>query len=122
MTAVAGLFSCAMSKLDSLRAALAALGLGRQNEELLLAGMLLVLSCIPLASTFDNSRVLGRWLFGTAGAFAWVMALALMVTGFRLVDPDGGFATATAPLLLPAILGCVASSWLGNIAALRQRI
>ncbi len=102
-------------------AALAAFGLGRQNEELLLAGMLLVLSCIPLSCTFDNSRALGRWLFGAVGSFAWVMALALVVTGFRLVDPDGGFATATAPLLLPAVLGCVASSWLGNIAALRQR-
>ena len=101
--------------------ALAAAGLGLHRGDWLIAGLLLVFSCIPLACTFDNSRALGRWLFGTAGSFAWVTALALLVIGFRLVDPDGGFATITAPLVLPSIIICAASSWLGNIAALRQR-
>ncbi|MBK8478746.1 MAG: tetratricopeptide repeat protein [Opitutaceae bacterium] len=98
-------------------AGLATFGCLAQRDAPLLAGALLVLSCIPLACTFDNSRRLGRWLFGSVSAFAWLVAALAVTVWFA---PSRSGAEVLGGLFLPALLGCVGSSWLGNVSALRQ--
>ncbi len=100
--------------------ALAAAGLALHRGEALIAGLLLVFSCIPLACTFDNTRVLGRWLFGGIAAFAWAVALASVALGAAAVADTAPLARAVDALVTPALLGCALTSWIGNIGALRQ--
>ena len=67
-----------------------------------------------------NTRVLGRWLFGSVAAFAWVVALAAAAIGAGAVAETGAMAHAVDSLLTPALLGCAVTSWIGNLGALRQ--
>ncbi len=100
--------------------ALAAAGLGLHNSNWLLAGILLVLSCIPLACTFDNQRVLGRWLFGSIATFAWLVGLATVVIGSGIISENAWLTRTVDVLLTPALIACGLTSWIGNVGALRQ--
>lgn len=102
-------------------AALAIFGCLANDAVPLIAGALLLLSCIPIACTFDNSRRLGQWLFGSVSAFAWLVALGTLALWAWPAAPGGSLDELAAGLVMPALIGCVGSSWIGNISALRQR-
>ena len=101
--------------------AVATLGFAVANDRLLLAGGLWALAALPFACTFDNTRRFGRWLFGSIGTGAWLLALteiaALYVPG-RWVDAIAG---SELSALTVVGLGCVLTTWIGNLGALRQR-
>ena len=102
-------------------AALATYGCLADRPAPLIAGVLLLLSCIPLACTFDNTRHLGRWLFGGVSTFTWLVAFGSLALWAWPPPPGGGLDELAASLFLPALIGCVGSSWIGNVGALRER-
>ncbi len=100
---------------------LAVTGFALRQNFLLLAGFMWAMAAIPLACTFDNTRQLGRWLFGTIGATAWAIALAALALPI-LPDP---VATRVATIVMDTwpmvLIACALTSWIGNLSALHQR-
>ena len=96
-------------------------GFALPNDRLLIAGMAWVFGALPLACTFDNTRRIGRWLFGAIGAVAWLAALTA-ISALLLPAAAAEAAVTVAGDALPlAILGGVVTTWLGNLNRLCER-
>jgi tetratricopeptide (TPR) repeat protein len=92
-----------------------AAGMVLSSGLLLIAGIGLVAMSFPLALTFTNESKIGSILFGTVGA------VTLLGTVLSLVSPLVPALDNLAGLIFQAgCIGCLASTWLGNIPALRK--
>lgn len=77
-----------------------------------LLGPALVAASFPLSLTFTNGSRTGSLLFGGLGA---LMILAGIIVVLPIL-PDG----AAVFLYIGALIACLASTWLGNVPALRR--
>lgn len=74
-------------------------------------GIGLIAASFPLSLTFTNESPAGRWIFGGLGG------LTILATFWMLILPS-----SQADLVIAvALIGCLASTWLGNIPALNRR-
>ncbi|MEM0896569.1 MAG: tetratricopeptide repeat protein [Verrucomicrobiota bacterium] len=88
--------------------ALIAAGFALPNlDELFTIGLALGAAAIPASMTFDNGSKAGRWLFG--GLFVGTYVMGILSLVFPSVEG----------LLLVAAVGCLFSTWLGNVESLR---
>lgn len=95
-------------------AGLAALGggFGLNSGALLTLGIGLIAQSFPFAMTFTNASQAGTWLFGTIGG---ITALGTLLLLAPFIPEAIG-----SPVFLAGCVGCLASTWLGNIPALRK--
>ena len=75
-------------------------------------GLGLIAASFPLALTFTNGSRVGAWLFG---AIAGVTLLGALLSVLPFVPEDAADGVFTV-----GCLGCLASTWLGNVSALRK--
>lgn len=100
---------------------LAVTGFVLPHDIFLVAGISFVFAAVPFACTFDNTQKLGRWLFGGIGTLAWVVAISVLTA---LVLPQGWDAkvvNAAMEVFPIALIGCVGTTWLGNVPYLHKR-
>jgi tetratricopeptide (TPR) repeat protein len=102
----------------SLCAGLAALagGLGLGNELLLTLGIGLIAQSFPLALTFTNPSRIGARLFGAIGAITALATLLSILQPITTAIPS----YFSDNLFVVGCFACLASTWLGNIPALRK--
>lgn len=96
---------------------LALLGIGLAANEgiTLTVGIGLIAQSFPLAMTFTNESTVGRWLFGSIGAVtALGTVLCLLSAVLPVLDQTAVY------VFLAGCFGCLVSTWLGNIPALRR--
>jgi len=75
-----------------------------------------IAAIFPFSMTFTNGSTIGRWLFGSVGALAMLGGfLALAGRSIPLAYQD-----SAKTLFFAAIICCLASTWLGNVRALRR--
>jgi tetratricopeptide (TPR) repeat protein len=80
------------------------------------AGIGLIAMSFPLALTFTNASKMGSILFGTIGA------ITLLGTVLSLVTPLFPTLVPIADnLFFAGCVGCILSTWLGNVPALRRQ-
>lgn len=85
------------------------------SPSLLVVGLGMVAAVFPLSMTFTNDSRVGVYVFG---AIAGVTLLGAVLTGFAELIP------ALQPMFhvfVVGAVGCLASTWLGNIRALNKR-
>jgi len=99
-----------------LAAFLAGLGMGSPNAEF--AGMGLVAASFPLSMTFTNGSRPGTWLFGTIAAVTLLGVTLSVLADYVPLIPA---ATAMQIFIIGAI-GCLLSTWIGNIRVLRRPV
>ncbi len=96
--------------------AILALGAGLAAGPVITLGLGLIAASFPLSMTFTNGSRFGTWLFGTVAAITLLGAFLQLLAGHvPLLDKnlaDAFFAIGAA--------GCLISTWLGNIPALRR--
>ena len=93
-------------------------GLSLSSEGALLAGMGLIAASFPLSMTFTNGSRPGSWLFGTLAALTLLgVALALLAPYVPFLNHE-----AAMQIFTVGAIGCLASTWLGNIRALRRPV
>ena len=80
-------------------------------DEALLLGVAGIAIAFPLSLIFTNLSVVGRWIFSALCVLAACSTILAFVYDSRF----------SADLFVAACIGCVASTWLGNIRALYQR-
>jgi hypothetical protein len=82
-----------------------------------LAGIGLIASAFPLSLTFTNASRAGSWLFGLIGGAALLTTLLVVIEDWLpIVAP-----ITVVDVFTGACVGCLASTWLGNIPALHKR-
>jgi tetratricopeptide (TPR) repeat protein len=82
---------------------------------LILAGTLIA-AAIPFAHTFTNRVPIGRWVFGTMGAFILVVGLLFTISPWvRVLDKD-----TMMTLLTAALWVWIISTWLPNWRAVHR--
>jgi tetratricopeptide (TPR) repeat protein len=91
-------------------------GLALRSSPLTDMGISCVAAVFPLSMTFTNGSRTGRWLFGSIGALA---ALSILLTLATVWLPFISQATVSN-IVAAALLGCLASTWLGNVPSLRR--
>ncbi|HYR59224.1 MAG TPA: tetratricopeptide repeat protein [Chthoniobacteraceae bacterium] len=98
-------------------AGILALGVGMalRSDLLLPAGIGLIAMSFPLAMTFTNGSKIGSILFGTLGA---VTLLATILCLVSVALPS--LAALAENIFVVGCIGSLASTWLGNISALRR--
>ena len=97
-----------------LAAFLAGLGFGSGNTEF--AGIGLIAVAFPLSMTFTNGSRIGSWLFATVAAVTlFGTALAVLSDYVPLIP-----AAAAMQIFQAGAIACLASTWLGNVRALRR--
>ena len=87
------------------------------SDTALLIGFCGIAAAFPLSLIFTNTSVLGRWVFGgvvTVAVLATVLAILAMWFPGAPSHSIGNF-------FLIGCVGCLASTWLGNIRALHKR-
>ena len=80
-------------------------------------GIGLIAASFPLSMTFTNGSRLGTWLFGTIGAITLLGAVLQLLAGHVPLIEAG----AATTLFTTGAIGCLASTWLGNVPALRRQ-
>lgn len=91
-------------------------GLGLRSSVLTEIGVTLVAATFPLSMTLTNGSRIGRWLFGSIGVVAvFSLVLVLLAARIPFIRQD-----AAANVMAAAQLMCLASTWLGNVRALRR--
>jgi Tfp pilus assembly protein PilF len=91
-------------------------GIGFGHESVVNLGLGMIAASFPLSMTFTNGSRLGTWVFGSIGAITLLGALLQLVAGrVPLIDED-----AATNLFVWGSVGCVISTWLGNVSALRR--
>ena len=79
-------------------------------------GLGLIAASFPLSMTFTNGSRPGTWLFGSVAAITLLGALLQFLAGHvPLIDAE-----AAATIFATGAIGCLLSTWLGNIPALRR--
>ncbi len=81
----------------------------------MLPGIGLIAASFPLSMTFTNGSRPGSWLFGSVAALTLLGALLSALAGY-LPSID----SAATQIFTVGAIGCLASTWLGNIPALRR--
>jgi len=81
-----------------------------------LSGIGLIAAAFPLSLTFTNPSRAGTWLFGMIGAATLLATLLIVSTAALPMIPD----KTVINIFTGACIGCLASTWLGNIPALRK--
>jgi len=72
---------------------------------------------LPLGDT----RQIGRWLFGAVGVLGWavaIIAISALVLPYGTAESALNLASTSFPMVT---IGCVGTTWLGNLSRLRQR-
>ncbi len=82
-------------------------------------GGALILGALPASLTFTNDSPAGRKVFGLLTGLAYGAGLIGFVSSL-LIYPSKELHGGVVLLMLLALVGCVLSTWLGNIPALRQ--
>lgn len=90
-------------------------GLALKSEAALTAGIGLIAMSFPLAMTFTNGSKLGMILFGAIGGVTFLGTVLCLVA--KTAPALGGIADQ---MFLAGCLGSLASTWIGNIPALRK--
>ena len=91
-------------------------GAGLSSEPAVMLGLGLIAASFPLSMTFTNGSRLGTWLFGTVAAVTLLGALLQLLAGHvPLIDVRTAMTIFTV-----GGIGCLISTWLGNIPALRR--
>jgi hypothetical protein len=86
------------------------------QEPIWTLGLGLVAMIFPFSMTFTNGSRSGSWLFGAVGALTLLGALLQLVAGYvPFIDREMAMSIFSA-----GAIGCVASTWLGNVPALRR--
>lgn len=86
---------------------------------LLLGGLGLVVSTVPASLTFANESRKGRLFFGIITTLVYLATIAVVIVEM-IHYPAAELAPATIRIGLPALILSIASTWLGNIRALRR--
>ena len=81
-----------------------------------LSGIGLIATAFPLSLTFTNTSRAGTWLFGAIGAATLVATLLVISTIVLPMIPE----KTVVNIFIGACIACLASTWLGNIPALRK--
>lgn len=92
-----------------------ACGMALNSGLALTAGIGLIAMSFPFAMTFTNASKIGSIIFGTVGAIT-VLGTLLCLAAAALPALD----TAAGYIFLTGCIGSLASTWLGNIPALRK--
>lgn len=96
--------------------AILATGAALGAAPVVLLGLGFIAAAFPLSMTFTNGSRLGTWLFGTVAATTLLGALLQLLAGHvPLIDADAAMTIFNA-----GAIGCLASTWLGNLPALRR--
>jgi len=82
-----------------------------------LVGVGLIAAAFPLSLTFTNEALVGRWLFGALGAATVLGTVLVSLAVWLSLFPAAGVQTFQGI----ACVGCLLSTWLGNIPALFKR-
>ncbi len=82
-----------------------------------LVGIGLIAAAFPLSLTFTNQSPVGRWLFGVIGLATLFGTLLVSLAVWWSLFPATGVQTFQGI----ACIGCLTSTWLGNIPALHRR-
>ena len=76
----------------------------------------LIAASFPLSMTFTNGSRPGTWLFGTLAALTLLgVALTLLADYVPFLNHE-----AAMQIFTVGAIGCLASTWLGNVRALRR--
>lgn len=81
-----------------------------------LSGIGLIAAAFPLSLTFTNPSRAGMWLFGAIGAATLLATLLVISTIVLPMIPE----KTVVNIFIGACIACLASTWLGNIPALRK--
>jgi tetratricopeptide (TPR) repeat protein len=102
----------------ALGAAGLALGYFLDVPSVMFASAGILSATIPLSLTFTNQSPVGRWLFGGLGSLGWLALLLFAVHWIApgILSSDPGLAFAGL-----ALIGALATTWLGNVPFLRRR-
>lgn len=84
---------------------------------LLLAGCSCLAAAVPFAITFTNDSKIGPWLFGGIGATCLLAAVTIVVSAFF---PNVLAEKTAMDIFSCGLIGAVATTWIGNIPALRR--
>jgi tetratricopeptide (TPR) repeat protein len=94
------------------------IGVSLGQDGVWLLGLGLIASIFPLSMTFTNGSRIGSWLFGTVGALTLLGAVLQLLAGHvPLIDQEAAMA-----IFYAGTIGCVLSTWLGNVPALRRPV
>ncbi len=89
-----------------------------KQDPLLALGMGAIIFTVPASLTFDNESTAGRWIFGLLTAYTFLATCGVMALEWLHGKP--GILDASWGLALPAIIGAILCTWLGNVPALRR--
>ncbi|MCE9609779.1 MAG: tetratricopeptide repeat protein [Chthoniobacter sp.] len=79
-------------------------------------GIGLIAAAFPLALTFTNGARFGTWLFGSIATLTILgAALSALAGHVPLIDAE-----AAMQIFIAGIIGCIATTWIGNIPFLRR--
>lgn len=91
-------------------------GAGLAAAPIITLGLGLIAASFPLSMTFTNGSRLGSWLFGSIAAVTLLGALLqLLAVHVPLIG-----ANVAMTIFTVGAIGCLVSTWLGNIPALRR--
>lgn len=88
------------------------------QDGLLWPAIALMASAFPLSMTFTNKSKAGKILFGAIASLCLLAFVTLLA--FCVIHPAGGMGDIPAAILFLAVIGAIATTWLGNISALRR--
>lgn len=91
-------------------------GLGLRNGLLGTLGIGLIAQSFPFAMTFTNRSRAGRWLFGSIGGIMAAGTVLSVLQPFIPAIPE----SVSDNIFIAGCVGCLASTWLGNVPALRK--
>lgn len=90
-----------------------------ESDPAICAGFGLILSTVPASLTFNNGSRKGTLFFGLITAYVYLATIAAAVNEFAFATAPG-ISDRSVFFAVPAILGAVLCTWLGNIPALRR--
>jgi hypothetical protein len=83
----------------------------------LVLGACLIGGAFPLAHTFTNESRAGRILFGTFASIVWVTGILAILALLKVPGIDSTF---LSPMMVLALLGIIATTWLANLQSLKK--
>ena len=96
--------------------AILATGAALGAAPVVLLGLGFIAASFPLSMTFTNGSRPGTYIFGTVAAITLLGALLQLLAGHvPLIEADAAMTIFNA-----GAIGCLASTWLGNVPALRR--
>ena len=91
-------------------------GMGLASSRVEVLGIGLIAAAFPFSMTFTNGSRLGTWLFGAIGSITVFGAFLQLVAGHvPFIE-----ARAALAIFTTGAIGCLLSTWLGNVPFLRR--